>query len=163
MQGSQYAVARQAVGLAAWIALCLGAAALGAIATSPEIPGWYRALVKPSWNPPAWVFGPVWTALYVMMGVAAWLVWRPGGFRAAAAPLMLFGVQLGLNVAWSWVFFGLRQPGWAVVDILLLWVAIAATMGAFFARHRAAGWLLAPYLAWVTFAAGLNIAIWRLN
>ena len=114
------------IGLVVFIAICLGAAAIGAIATTPEIDGWYRTIEKPSWNPPNWIFGPVWTALYILMAIAAWLVWRPAGFVAAAMPLTLFAVQLVLNIAWSWIFFGLHQPGWAFAEIVLLWLAIAA-------------------------------------
>ena len=109
------------------------------------------------------MFGPVWTTLYVMMAVAAWLVWKQAGVRDAAVPLALFGGQLVLNVAWSFIFFGLHQPGWACVEIVVLWLAIVATVVAFFRQSRGAGWLLLPYLAWVSFAAVLNFAIWRLN
>lgn len=151
------------IGLAVVLGLCLGAGGLGAIATTPEIDGWYRTVAKPTWNPPNSVFGPVWTTLFVMMAFAAWLVWRPAGFIAAKVPLLLFTVQLALNVAWSWIFFGRHQPGWAFVEIVFLWAAIAVTMRAFFLRSRLAGWLLVPYLAWVSFAAVLNFAIWRLN
>ena len=151
------------IGLAIFIGICLGAGCLGAIATTPEIDGWYRTVVKPTWNPPNSVFGPVWTTLFVMMAVAAWLVWRPAGFIAAKVPLLLFTAQLALNVAWSWIFFGLHQPGWAFLEIVFLWAAISVTMRAFFQRSQLAGWLLAPYLAWVSFAAVLNFAIWRLN
>ncbi len=140
-----------------------GAGGLGAIATTPEIEGWYATLEKPSWNPPGYVFGPVWTTLYLMMAVAAWLVWRPAGFKTATLPLVLFAVQLVLNVAWSWIFFGLHQPGWAFVEIVFLWLAIVATIVAFLRCSRAAGWLLVPYLAWVSFASVLNYAIWQLN
>ena len=151
------------IGLVVFIAVCLGAGSLGAIATTPEIDGWYKTLAKPTWNPPASVFGPVWTTLYVLMALAAWLVWKPAGFQAAAMPLTLFGVQLVLNVAWSWIFFGMHQPGWAFVEIVILWLAIAATTWAFFRRSQLAGWLLVPYLAWVSFAAVLNFTIWQLN
>jgi translocator protein len=151
------------IGLVVFIAVCLGAGSLGAIATTPEIDGWYRTLVQTHWNPPASVFGPVWTTLYVLMGIAAWLVWKPAGFQAAAMPLTLFGGQLVLNVAWSWIFFGMHQPGWAFVEIVILWLAIAATTWAFFRRSPLAGWLMVPYLAWVSFAAVLNFTIWRLN
>ena len=151
------------IGLAIFIGICLGAGGLGAIATTPEIDGWYRTVAKPTWNPPNSVFGPVWTTLFVMMAVAVWLVWRPAGFIAAKVPLLLFTAQLALNVAWSWIFFGLHQPGWAFVEIVILWLAIAATTRAFFQRSKLAGWLLVPYLAWVSFAAVLNFAIWRLN
>lgn len=151
------------LGLVVFLVACLAAGGLGAIATTPEIAGWYSTLVKPSWNPPAGVFGPVWTTLYLMMGVAAWSVWKPAGLKAAARPLTLFGAQLGLNVAWSWIFFGLHQPGWAFVEIVILWLAIVATTVAFFRRTPVAGWLLVPYLAWVSFAGVLNFTIWRLN
>ena len=145
------------------IAICLGAGGLGAIATTPEIDGWYKTIEKPSWNPPGYVFGPVWTALYIMMGVAAWLVWKREGFKKAKISLVLFGVQLLLNVVWSWIFFNLHQPGWAFVEIVVLWIAIVATTVAFFKRQKIAGWLMMPYLAWVSFASVLNFTIWQLN
>jgi translocator protein len=151
------------LGLAVFLAVCLGAGGLGAIATTPEIDDWYRTLAKPAWNPPGRVFGPVWTTLYLLMGIAAWTVWKPAGFRAAARPMTLFGVQLVLNVCWSWIFFGLHQPGWAFVELVILWLAIVATTVTFFRRSHLAGWLLVPYLAWVSFAAVLNFTIWRLN
>lgn len=151
------------IGLVLFLAVCLGVGGAGAFATSPEIAGWYRTINKPSWNPPDFVFGPVWTTLYVLMGVSAWLVWKPAGFRAAAAPLAIFAGQLGLNCAWSFIFFGAHQPGWAFGEIVLLWLAIVATMVAFARRSRLACWLLSPYLAWVSFASVLNFAIWRLN
>ncbi len=151
------------IGLVVWIVVCLGAAGLGAALTTPEINGWYRTIIKPAWNPPDSLFGPVWTALYLMMAIAAWTVWKASGLRAAAAPLTLFGVQLVLNIAWSWIFFGLHQPGWAFVEIVTLWLAIAATMLAFFRCTPIAGWLLVPYLMWVSFACVLNFTIWRLN
>lgn len=151
------------IGFAVFLVICLGAGGLGAIATTPEIDGWYKTVVKPTWNPPNYVFGPVWTTLFVMMAIAAWLIWRPAGFMAAKVPLLLFAVQLALNVAWSWIFFGLHQPGWAFVEIVILWLAIVVTARAFFQRSKLAGWLLVPYLAWVSFATVLNFAIWRLN
>lgn len=149
--------------LVAIVLLCLAAGGLGAIATTPEIDGWYRTLAKPDWTPPDWLFGPVWTALYILMGVAAWLVWKRDGTRGASGPLTLFAVQLLLNVAWSWIFFRYHALGWASAEIVVLWLAIATTMLAFFRQSRLAGWLLAPYLAWVSFASLLNFAIWRLN
>lgn len=146
--------------LAAFLLLCYGAAAIGAQFT----PGaWYAELTKPTWTPPGAVFGPVWTLLYGMMAVAAWLVWRVGGKRGVRGALALFGVQLALNVAWSWLFFGLQRPGAALVDILLLWLAISATILAFWRVRPAAGMLLVPYLVWVSFATALNLQIWRLN
>ncbi|MCB1888719.1 MAG: tryptophan-rich sensory protein [Rhodocyclaceae bacterium] len=134
------------------------------LAGSRWLPGmWYVGLTKPSWNPPAWVFGPVWTFLYVTMGVAAWLVWRRAGWRGARGALLLFGLQLGLNALWSYVFFGAHLMGWGLVEMLVLWAAILATARAFARHSRTAGWLLAPYLAWVAFAAVLNFTLWRLN
>ena len=140
--------------------MCLAHGIGGAI-TETSI--WYQTLAKPSWMPPDWLFGPVWTALYVLMAVAAWVVWRRGGATAARLPLGLFGLQLALNVGWSAIFFGLRLPGVAFAEILLLWLAIAATAVAFWRRSKLAAWLLAPYLAWTTFAAVLNASIWSLN
>ena len=144
------------LGFVVFIVICLGAGGLGALATTPEIDGWYKTIEKPSWNPPDYVFGPVWTTLFVMMGIAGWLVWKPEGFKVAAMPLSLFAVQLALNVAWSWIFFGMHQPGWAFVEIVILWLAIVATTVTFFRRSQIAGWLMVPYLAWVSFASVLN-------
>jgi len=144
------------------LAVCLGAGGLGAIATTPEIQGWYQSLAKPTWNPPSGIFGPVWTTLFVLMAIAAWRVWRRGGPGARGA-LTLFAAQLALNVGWSWVFFAWHRPGWAVLEIVVLWAVILATLVAFFRQERLAGWLLVPYLAWVSFAAVLNFTIWRLN
>lgn len=151
------------IGLVVFIAVCLAAGGLGAIATTPEIDGWYRTIEKPTWTPPGYLFGPVWTTLYIMMAIAAWLIWRKAGTKAAAIPLTLFGVQLMLNVAWSWIFFGLHQPGWAFAEIILLWFAITATTVVFFRKQKVAGLLMIPYLAWVSFAGVLNFAIWQLN
>jgi tryptophan-rich sensory protein len=146
------------------VALCFGAAALGGMATSTGMESWYATLAKPSWNPPGWIFGPVWGALYLAMAVAAWLVFRKAGsLSAAAVPLGIFAVQLGLNVLWSFVFFAWERPGWAFVEIVVLWLAILATTIAFFSRSTVAGGLMIPYLAWVSFAAVLNWTIWRLN
>jgi benzodiazapine receptor len=145
------------------LAVCFAAAATGGAATYPSVEGWYAALAKPSWTPPDWVFGPVWTALYTCMAVAAWLVWRKRGLVGAKGELALFGVQLAFNVAWSWLFFRLQSPGLAFVDIMLLLAAIAATVFAFRRVSITAGLLLVPYLGWVTFAGVLNFAIWRMN
>jgi len=142
------------------IVLCFGTAFTGAIAPPGE---WYAALNKPSWQPPTWVFGPVWSTLYVMMAVSAWLVWRQGGFAQQRRPLTLFLVQLALNAAWSPLFFALKRPDIAFAEILLLWVAIACTIVAFWRVHRGAALLLVPYLAWVSFATVLNGTLWRLN
>ena len=157
-------------GLSQWLALgvcvgvCFAAAALAARLTSPEIGGWYAALNKPAWNPPNRVFGPVWSALYLLMGVAVWLVWRARGFSAdAALPLLLFAAQLALNMLWSLLFFRMHRPGLAFGEIASLWVAIFATLLAFLRVSPLAAWLLVPYLLWVTFAAVLNYTIWKLN
>ncbi|MDD3178827.1 MAG: tryptophan-rich sensory protein [Opitutaceae bacterium] len=147
-------------GLAGWLALCFAAPTLSFWAR-PD--AWYALLQKPSWNPPGWVFGPVWTALYILMGVAAWLVWRRGGFRVHRRPLGLFLIQLALNALWTPLFFGLHSPALAFVDIVALWLAIVATLAAFRSIHRGAALLLTPYLAWVSFAAILNFTIWQLN
>lgn len=151
------------LGLIVLLVVCFAAAGIGGAVTTPKIATWYAALAKPSWNPPNWIFGPVWSVLYLCMAIAAWLVWRQGGLAGAATPLALFAVQLVLNLAWSWLFFGFENPGLAFVDIVLLWAAIAATMVAFWFRSAIAGILFVPYLAWVSFAAVLNFVVWRLN
>jgi tryptophan-rich sensory protein len=140
-----------------------GATAFGTLATTSSLTTWYPTLAKPSWNPPDAVFGPVWTVLYFMMAVAAWLVWRRGSEAEVVPAMTTYFAQLVLNVLWSLIFFGLRAPGWAVLDIVILWVAIALTIAHFGKVSRAAAWLLVPYLVWVTFASVLNITIWRLN
>ena len=147
-----------------WIGLCYMVAWAGAL-VSPGIasPEWYESLSKPEWNPPAWIFGPVWTTLYTLMGIAAWLVWKDHGFRHAKAALVFFLIQLGLNGLWSQIFFGMQQPGWAFLEIIILLAAILATTWLFFKKNRAAGWLMTPYIAWVSFATILNGAIWVMN
>ena len=160
MMSAQRSNFRLAFALAGWLVLCFSATSLGAFFMPGE---WYTMLKKPSWNPPAWIFGPVWSSLYTMMAVAAWLVWKRGGFAAQRRPLRLFLVQLALNGAWSPLFFGLHWPGVAFAEILLLWLAIVTTLTAFRPVSRVAAWLLAPYLAWVTFAAVLNFMLYRLN
>ena len=134
------------------------------LVTMQGIREWYPTLVKPPFTPPSWVFGPVWTLLYIMMGVAAFLVWRKGlhvsGVKTA---LYLFLIQLVLNGVWSLLFFGLRAPGIAFAEIIVLWCAIAATMVAFFEQSKWAGGLLIPYWLWVSFASVLNFWLWRLN
>lgn len=156
-------VLRQVLVLILIILICFGVAWIGSSATMPSIPNWYASLRKPNWTPPNWLFSPVWTFLYLSMAVAAWLVWRRAGLLGAALPLALFGIQLGLNLAWSIIFFGLKNIGLAMVDIVLLWLAIAATTFAFWRVSVLAGWLFVPYLAWVTFAAVLNFSIWNMN
>jgi tryptophan-rich sensory protein len=156
---------RLALGFVGFIALCFAAAAFGGFFTAPATqPGaWYDWIRKPAWTPPSWLFGPVWTLLYGAMAVAAWLVWRAGGWAAQRRPLTLFVVQLVLNALWSLFFFGMQSPGLALIDIALLWLAILATLLAFRKVSALAAGLLVPYLLWVSFAAALNFAVWRLN
>jgi tryptophan-rich sensory protein len=151
------------IGLVVVNVICFAAAGIGSLVTTPQIPGWYADLAKPAWKPPNWIFGPVWSCLYLMMAVAAWLVWQQRGFAGAKLPLTLFAIQLALNSLWSVLFFGLQNPGRAVAEIVLLWMAILATLIAFWKRSKSAGGLLVPYLAWVSFAAALNVAIWQMN
>jgi translocator protein len=143
--------------LVASLALVFAVAAAGGIATSRGLGDWYDGLDRAPWNPPSWVFGPAWTILYVLMAVAAWLVAREGlGDPGVRTALVLYGVQLALNLGWSLVFFGLRRPGFGLIVILVLLVAIAATVVAFQGVSPTAAWLLVPYLAWVAFATSLN-------
>ena len=146
--------------LVGWLVLAFTAAALGGFFGPGE---WFAALSKPGWNPPGWIFGPVWTALYTIMALAAWLVWRSGGFAGQRVALSLFLLQLFFNALWSPLFFGLQQPALAFADIVLLWLALLGTVMAFWKACPLAGALLLPYLAWVTFASALNFAIWQLN
>lgn len=148
--------------LAALVALSLsfGAAFIG---SRFGVGAWYATLAKPGWTPPNWLFGPVWSLLYLMMAVASWLVWKRAGLAGAALPLAVFVLQLFLNAAWSWLFFGRHAIGLALLDIVLLWIAIAGTIVLFRGVDRRAGMLLVPYLLWVTYAAALNARIWQLN
>lgn len=138
-------------------------AVISSILTVPAIPTWYAALAKPSFNPPNQLFGPVWTLLYTFMAIAAWLVWKRPDSPLRRTGLVWFAIQLGLNFLWSFVFFWAHQIGLAVVEIALLWVAILGTMLIFFRLSKVAGSLFIPYLAWVSFASLLNVAIWRMN
>jgi len=149
--------------LGAFVFVCFAVSAIGGAITATSVGTWYQGLAKPSYNPPDWVFSPVWTILYALMAFAAWRVWHAVGWSAAAGALVLFIVQLGLNLAWSALFFGHRAIGAALVEIVVLWIAIAATMVVFFRHDRIAGWMIVPYLLWVSFALLLNLAIWRLN
>jgi len=151
---------RQFVALLGWLLLTFSAAAGGAFVS---IDGWYEGLAKPAWNPPPWVFGPAWTLLYLMMAVAAWLVWQRGGWAARKKELGLYLLQWALNALWTPLFFGLHRPGLAFAGLVALWVAALATLLAFRRARPAAGWLLIPYLLWLTFAATLNFSIWRMN
>ena len=147
-------------GLVFWLLACF-AAPVSASWARPD--AWYAALVKPAWNPPGWVFGPVWTTLYLLMGTAAWLVRRRGGWGAQRRPLRWFAAQLALNALWTPLFFGFHRIDLALLEIVVLWAAIVATIVAFARTSRAAAWLLAPYLAWVSFATFLTFTLWRLN
>jgi len=148
------------IGLVFWIAISFAAGWFG----SQFEPGpWYAVLNKPLWTPPSWVFGPVWSLLYLMMGIAAWLVWREAGLGQAKLALGLFVFQIALNALWSYLFFGHQRPDWALMEIVILWLVIGATTIAFWKYNRLASWLFVPYWAWVSFATLLNWQIWRLN
>jgi len=150
----------QLVGLLGWLLVAFAAGGVGAVA-SVDAPSFYALLIKPSWAPPASVFGPVWSALYALMGVAAWLVWRsPGPKRVALA---LFGAQLVANALWSWLFFAWHRGALAAIEVLVLLALIVATVAAFWRRSRPAAVLLVPYLLWVSFASVLTWAVWRSN
>lgn len=144
------------------LAVCFGVSAVGARWTTGEIPTWYRTLVRPSFAPPNWVFGPVWTLLYLLMAVAVWRVWLSTG-PLRTQGLWLFAVQLAFNLAWSWIFFRKHAMGAALVEIVVLWALIGATTLVFARVDTIAAWLMTPYWAWVTFASVLNGAYWRLN
>lgn len=150
-------------GLVLLIAICLGIGALGGAVTASSVTTWYPTLAKPSFNPPSWVFGPVWTALYILMAVAAWRIWRAADRDTARGPLTVFALQLALNLGWSVAFFGLQKIGLAVGVIVALDLAVLSTAVLFRRIDAAAALLLVPYLAWIAFATALNIAIWRLN
>jgi Tryptophan-rich sensory protein (mitochondrial benzodiazepine receptor homolog) len=150
------------MGFAGWLVVCFVAAAIGGAASVQAGP-FYTQLVRPEWAPPASLFGPVWTVLYALMAIAAWLVWRVNGFRAARRALTLFLVQLALNALWSWLFFGWHRGGLAFADIVVLWALIVATVIAFWRIRPWAGALLLPYLLWVSFASALNYSVWQLN
>lgn len=148
----------------AWIVAAELAGVVGSLATAPAVPGWYATLAKPGWTPPSWLFGPVWITLYALMGSAAALVWvRRRQVAGALASLALFAAHLVLNAAWSFLFFGLRSPALGLAGIVPLWACIAVLVAWWWRLHRPAALLLLPYLAWTTFATGLNLAIFRLN
>ena len=147
---------RSLAALAGWLLLTYSASATAVFVSTG---GWYTGLAKPAWNPPDWIFGPVWTVLYAMMAVAAWRVWLHGGWARQKNALGLFLLQWTLNALWTPLFFGLHRPGWALAEILVLLLTIRS----FWRVDRPAGLLLLPYIAWVSFATVLNLAIWRLN
>ena len=154
---------QQAVGFAGWLILCFATSAVGAFA-SANARTFYAALLRPTWAPPGWLFGPVWSALFLSMAIAVWLVWRSQrDHRARSVALWLFVAQLAANALWSWLFFAWHLGGAAFTEVLLLWLLIACTIGAFWRIRPAASLLLAPYLLWVTFASVLNWVLWRAN
>jgi len=153
---------KQIIGFIGWLLVSFVASAIGAIA-SIQARSFYSGLVQPDWAPPGSVFGPVWTTLFFMMAVAAWLIWRKGGFSVNRIALNLFLVQLAVNAVWSWFFFVWNLGAIALINILILWVFIVATMALFWRVQKVAALLLVPYLAWVSFAGFLNYAVWQLN
>ena len=146
-----------------WVVLCFAVAGIGGRWTAGEIPNWYRTLQRPSFAPPNWVFGPVWSLLYLLMAVAAWLVSQSESSSVRTWGLSLFLAQLALNLAWSFLFFRQHALGAAAVEVVVLWCSIGATTLVFGRLSPTAAWLMAPYWAWVSFASVLNIAYWRLN
>ena len=160
---SEIGTGRDILALVLLVGLCLGVGGLGGAVTAESVTTWYATLNKPSFNPPNWIFGPVWTALYILMGVAAWRVWRAADRDTARGPLAVFALQLAVNLGWSVAFFGLRNPGLAVVVILALDLLVLVTALMFRRIDRLAAWLLVPYLAWISFATLLNVTIWRIN
>lgn len=161
-QAPAVAISRQVAGLLGWLLLTFAGAAVGALA-SASAGAFYNALTRPSWAPPGWLFGPVWSVLYVLMAISAWLVWRARGVAGARSALALFIAQLAANALWTWLFFVWRQGSLAFAEVLLLWCMIAATVIAFWRISTLAAALLIPYLAWVTFACALTFSVWQLN
>jgi len=156
-------LARKILGLGVSLLTCYAVAALGGWWTAGAVASWYPKLVKPPLNPPNWVFGPVWSLLYTMMAVAAWLVWKRVGMSGGKVPLGLFAGQLALNLIWSWLFFAMHSPALGAIDIVLMWATILATTLAFWKVSPIAGAMMVPYLLWVSFATYLNLGIWWLN
>ena len=154
---------RDLLGLAGFVALCAAVSVIGGAVTATSVDTWYQALEKPAFNPPDWLFPVVWTALYIMIAVAGWRVWRSAPLDVTRRALAVFAVQLALNLAWSFVFFGFQSIGLALVEIVVLWLAIAANTILFWRLDRWAGAFLVPYLVWVAYAAVLNAALWLLN
>lgn len=159
---TSYNAWQQSLGLVFFLLLTYSAAAIGGVG-SVNAPLFYRELILPSWAPPAWLFGPVWTILYTLMAIAAWLVWRSGALSHTLRALQFYLAQLVLNALWSWLFFAWFMGAAAFIDIILLWLAILLTMRAFYQHSKLACWLLLPYLLWVSFAALLNFNLWQAN
>jgi tryptophan-rich sensory protein len=145
------------------ILIAEGAGIIGSVFTAGSVKSWYLTLAKPSWNPPSWVFGPVWTTLYALMGIAAALVWKQRDLPQAKLALWVYGIQLALNMLWSILFFGLKNPGLAFAEIIILLIFILITTVLFWQINPWAGALMIPYIAWVSFASYLNYTIWQLN
>ena len=153
---------KQTLGLIGWIILCFGASAAGAIA-SIQAKSFYANLVQPNWAPPGWLFGPVWSTLFALMAISAWLIWRDGGFVKNRSALTLFIIQLIPNILWSWLFFAWNKGAYAFADIIVLWLLIVATVISFWRTNKLAGVMLIPYLLWVSFASFLCYSTWQLN
>ncbi|MBL0130059.1 MAG: tryptophan-rich sensory protein [Chitinophagaceae bacterium] len=146
------------------IAIPLAIGGTAGFFTATGVDSWYQTINKPSWNPPGWIFGPVWTTLYVMMGVALFFVWKSDvNEQLKRTAITLFAIQLVLNFFWSFIFFNQHQPGWALVEIIVMWVFILLTIFSFAPISKTAAWLLVPYISWVSFATILNYTIWKLN
>jgi tryptophan-rich sensory protein len=160
---SNIGTGKDILALVLFVGLCLGIGGLGGAVTAESVTTWYTTLAKPSFNPPNWIFGPVWTTLYILMGVAAWRVWRAADRDTARGPLAVFALQLAVNLGWSVTFFGLHNPGLAVIVILALDLLVLTTALMFRRIDRLAALLLVPYLAWISFATLLNVTIWRIN
>jgi tryptophan-rich sensory protein len=156
---------RAAIQIIISVLIAQAAGAIGAVATQSSVSTWYTTLDKPWFTPPNWLFGPAWITLYTLMGIAAWLVWKKGGFsdQAVRAALIAYGVQLLINTTWSPVFFGARAPGAGLIVIVVMLVAIVVTIYLFARHSKAAAWLMVPYVLWVSYATALNFEIWRLN
>ncbi len=153
---------RNGIGLVVWLLVSFAAGAIGGIA-SADAGSFYGSLVRPAWAPPSWLFAPVWSVLYLLMGIAAWMVWKTRGFRGARGRLTLFLAQLAANALWTWLFFAWHRGGLASAEIVILWVMILATIILFWRVRPLAGLLLVPYLLWVSFATALSVTVWKLN
>jgi len=159
---SSFSIRKQILGLIGWLVVSFAASAVGA-AASIQARSFYGQLIQPDWAPPPSIFGPVWTVLFTFMGIAAWLVWRSGGFRPNRQALSLFLLQLVFNALWSWLFFAWNLGALALADIVVLWILIVAILVSFWRVRPLAGGLLIPYLLWVSFAGVLNYSLWQLN
>lgn len=160
LHNKRHSFGAQLLGLIGWLLLSLG---VGWFSSQFEPGSWYEDLNKAPWTPPGWVFGIAWSILYTLMAIAAWLIWRRGGFRSNGKPLGAYGLQMLFNALWTWLFFGMREAGWALLDLALLMVALTATLLLFRRKSLPAGLLLVPYYLWILYALSLNIWIWWYN